>query len=95
MRYRKKLVVVEAHRWMTNDNEEPGAFGNDHMAEWLGKAYRYIQGGLAFTAIDGRELVAQPGDWIVRQETDYGSDFWPVAPGTFAATYEPVEETPR
>lgn len=87
----KKPKVIEVHRWTRNDGDDGDSFGNDNMARWLGKAYRYIQNGLAFTAIDGRELIAQEGDYIAKQDTFYGPDFWPIAQATFLDTYDVVK----
>ena len=92
-KWRKKPVDVEVHRWTLNDNDDGDSFGNDHMAEWLGKYYESIDGHwLSFSGATGQHLTALVGDYIACQPAPGGNlDFWPIAPDMFHATYEPAE----
>ena len=95
MQARKKPTIVEVRRWTLNDGDDGDSFGNDHMANWLGKYYRYIDGHfLAFLGADGRELVARQGDYIACQVLEVSGhplDFWPIVPDVFNATYERID----
>jgi hypothetical protein len=97
--FRKKPVDIEAHRWTVNDNDEPGSFGNDHMAEWLGSAFRYVDGPWLIFNSGLTDLWCHLGDWIARQDIDGRWDYWPISAKTFEATYEPATpsetEAPR
>lgn len=104
MKYRKKPVVVEAHRWFKNgDHPEDGG---DPSIE--GKLVRYFrdpslpgQGlhllcGHAFhdhgfiDTLEGGHIVC-PGDWIIQ---GVAGEFYPCKPNIFEATYEPAEPVP-
>lgn len=85
-KFRRKPVIVEAVRWD----------GSSRMAgsviDWIGRAGRsartdVLNGGHEAIFIETPEgaMFARGGDWIVK---DVKGDFYPVAPDTFAETYE-------
>ena len=83
--FRRRPIVVEAHRWTRNDNDEPGSFGNDHMAQWLGPSFLFVIDAdhLMLKTLEG-PIGARLGDWIIR---GVAGEFYPCKPGIFAATY--------
>jgi len=89
----KKPRYVEVRRWTINDNDDRDSFGNDHMANWLGRYYQYIDGRwLHFLGATGQKLAAHQGDYIARQQVGGGNwDYWPIAPDIFNETYQVVE----
>ena len=100
-KFRKKPVVIEAHRWFKNgDHPEDGG------SETEGKIVRYFRRpdlggenhcsecGIRFhehgwiDTLEGGHRVC-PGDWII---TGVKGELYPCKPDIFEATYEPVEE---
>lgn len=91
MKFRKKPVVIEAHRW-TKD-QDLGSF-----PDFLAKA---SQDGLLFFVRIGREdeslqiktlegtMRAESGDWIIQ---GVKGELYPCKPDIFEATYEAVVE---
>lgn len=76
--FRKKPVEIQAIRW-----------DGTNFVDML----RFIEGDLAkqnsdlyIPTLEG-EMVARPGDWIIRGVAD---EFYPCKPDIFEATYEPV-----
>ena len=87
MLYRKKPVVIEAFRWMNHDNEFHDYLGNDHMANWIGEAYKGISNEKLFIQTLEGLMTAHRGDWIVK---GIQGEFYPIKPEIFEATYERV-----
>lgn len=86
--YRKKPVVIHAHRW--NPSYPPTS-----MPDWL---WSYVtanphlfndSGNLTIRTLEG-DMTACPGDWIIR---GVKGELYPCKPDIFAATYEPAHET--
>ena len=77
--YRKKPVVIDAVQY-DGVNDPPGVF-------------RRVEDYSPYVVtIHGQRCYIEQYDWIV-PEPD-GVHFYPVKPGIFATTYEPVEATP-
>lgn len=83
--YRKRPVVVEAHRW-TGDN----------WPDFL--LFIIARGGDVFMDPRSSDLIietlegqmrATVGDWIIR---GVEGEFYPCKPGIFEQTYEPVSD---
>ena len=77
MKFRKRPIVVEAVRFR----------GEDLQAMELGLSQKF-DGQWTIQTLEGT-MRCNPGDWIV---TGIKGERYPVAPGIFAATYEPVEQ---
>jgi hypothetical protein len=83
MKYRKKPVVIEAFKWMT-----------DVVPQWWKDAKGIeieVSSGCAFIpTLEGVMHRADAGDWIIQ---GVKGELYPCKPDIFAATYEPVETT--
>lgn len=98
-KFRKKPVVIEAHRWRTN-----GDHPNDGPGHSEGEVVRYFR----HPDYDGHDIhdpcgydwnrhgwidtlegghTVCPGDWII---TGVQGEVYPCKPDIFEATYEPV-----
>ena len=81
--YRKKPVVVDAHRWDGN-LETLEAWVDPFPAS---KHWRLEDGGaLLIPTLEG-VMRAQKGDWIIK---GVAGEFYPCKPEIFARTYEAV-----
>lgn len=87
--FRKRSVTIQAMRW------EPGNLAlAGGMAGWLvgaGVDFRHPTGygattTLAIVTLEG-EMLAQPGDWIIR---GVAGEFYPCKPDIFEQTYERI-----
>lgn len=94
MKYRKKPVVIEAIRYTGSMKSF------DEIWDWMG-GDSGPNCGYSGAEDDPREfgiktleglVNASPGDWIIK---GIKGEFYPCKPDIFAATYEPVEETPH
>ena len=82
-KYRKKPVVIEAHR-LNRDNFED-------VADWAGvKEYWGLHAPSPALHIETLEgvMLAHLGDYVLR---GVQGEFYPCKPDIFEATYEPVE----
>lgn len=85
MKFRKKPIVVEAHRLSTN---------NLHALEaWCGGAIKGValppqERCIDIQTLEG-EMRAEIGDWIIK---GVAGEFYPCKHSIFKATYEAVEE---
>jgi hypothetical protein len=84
MKYRKKPVVIEAHRYDGQAYQTDDFFD---LVHWIGDSARVRDGYLIITTLEG-EHRADPGDWIIK---GIKGEFYPCKPDIFAATYEPAE----
>lgn len=85
-RYRKKPVVIEAHRW---DPQEKPKLAPDWLWDTLSRYPEWCNeqtGVLTIHTLEG-DMQALPGDWIIR---GVKGELCPCKPDIFAATYEPV-----
>jgi hypothetical protein len=92
-RYRKRPVVIDAWRWNPGDLEAAGEVVGTLLAD--GVDFRHPTGmgattTLALPTLEG-EMVAQPGDWIIR---GVQGEYYPCKPDIFQATYEPAGNEP-
>lgn len=102
-RFRKKPVVIEAHRWERN-GDHPDDHPNGHPPAYEGLVVRYFRHpdhpgdelhdcGRAWNdhgwidTLEGGHTVC-PGDWII---TGVQGERYPCKPDIFEATYEPVD----
>lgn len=90
MKFRKKPVVIEAHRFGGSTSEVQA------FMKWFGgKAFKapFVttrdMRPLHIATLEGT-MEAQPGDWIIK---GVKGEFYPCKPDIFAATYEPADET--
>lgn len=83
VKYRKKPVVIEAHKW----NDPHG-----WPTSWIPVPFRLGEDEhgayLIIPTLEG-ELKARDDDWIIR---GVAGEFYPCKPEIFEATYEPVQE---
>ena len=81
MKFRKKSIVIEAVRWMTDNYNEIKAFVGESVCP-------YKDGScLAIETLEG-VMVANPFDWIIK---GVKGEFYPCKPDIFEATYELAE----
>jgi hypothetical protein len=91
MKFRKKPVVIEAHR--LGDDGWPDAIWEGVNAGLIvlhldtAGADKRVVGHAIIWTLEG-SMVGNVGDWIVR---GIKGEFYPVKPDIFAATYEAVE----
>jgi hypothetical protein len=84
-KFRKKPVVIEAVHWTGENYKDIYSFLESHgmmdvvRGEW---------GNLFIPTLEG-EMIASPGDWIIR---GVQGEFYPCKPDIFEETYEPVDE---
>lgn len=85
-KYRKKPVVIEAIRWMTDNYAEVEAFFGDLTS---GTEMWPDENGsdLIINTLEG-EMRCKPFDWIIKGVKD---ECYPCKPDIFEATYEPVQ----
>lgn len=81
MKYRKKPVVIEAFKWLTD--EVP-----DWFREVSGKFNMDIGSGSIFIPTLEGTHEAKKGDWIIKGVKD---ELYPCKPDIFEMTYEKVE----
>jgi hypothetical protein len=96
-----ETYLVSAHEFA---KRYEGPLGEQALGGWRG--YRPVapqvayftvsskQGAFVFTAPWGEDMVAKPGDAIVRNPSD-PADTYRVAAASFACTYEIVTPSPR
>lgn len=81
MKYRKKPVVIDAHRW--NPAENPSA-----LPDWLVRQIElnpdYDGDALLIKTLEGT-MRANAGDWIIK---GVKGEIYPCKPDIFEATYE-------
>jgi hypothetical protein len=82
-KFRKKPVVIEAIQY--RESEAPSELADDVIA---GKV-RYCENGTALIDTLEGEMIARPGDWIIR---GVKGELYPCKPDIFAKTYEAVIE---
>lgn len=88
MKYRKKLIVIEAWQFTLPPDWPP-------RPDWLVEGFRdgtvYYQGGnapyLTIETLQG-PVRADLGDWIIQ---GLGGELYPCKPAIFSLTYDPVE----
>ena len=100
MKFRKKAVVVEAFQWegknhrgMFNFLEGEGA-DERHISTEGNHFYinhSKVEGGLVIKTSEG-DMLANIGDWIIKEPFDKERMFYPCKPDIFEKTYEQVEE---
>lgn len=96
MKFRKRPVVVEATQWNrygdhpeVRSAEDPA--GSVGPRRKLSCCQHEVREHGAVTTLEGGFLVC-PGDWIIM---GVKGEYYPCKPDIFAATYEPVEESPE
>lgn len=96
MKFRKKPVTIEAHRWQGDiralmrkkRGEAPPPSGKVDLP------IHVITGSdhLEIDTLEGAGLVASLGDWII---CGVKGEFYPCKPDIFEATYERIETAAR
>jgi len=98
MKYRKKLVVVEADQWFKNgDHPLDGSEGEGVVVRYfrhpqVNGASLHPKCGMKFhihgwiDTLESGHCVC-PGDWII---TEVKGEYYPCKPDIFKATYEPA-----
>lgn len=80
-KFRKKPVVIEAVLFRAGEHD------SDLAADVVAGAIRYTEDGdMLIRTLEG-EMLARPGDWIIR---GVKGEIYPCKPDIFAATYEAV-----
>ena len=99
-RFRKKPVVIEAMRLHAETDADefldPNTRAHAEIAGWMFghgfRDFRVARGapprGLYVGTLEG-EMLADPGDWIIR---GVKGEFYPCKPDVFETTYEAVAE---
>lgn len=92
MKYRNRTIIVDAWQWLfTSQQTTPPSWLTDALWKWPNV------GGVSFEPDKERicirtpntDLIASPGDWIVRDE---GGAICPYQPAKFDALYEAIAE---
>lgn len=88
MKFRKKLVVIDAVQW-TNDSDGDALKAILALGRNNGRVTFAADGtaDLVIETLEG-DMRANVGDWIIR---GVKGELYPCKPDIFAATYEPVE----
>lgn len=81
MKYRKKPVVIDAHRHTTINA----------LFVWMQtfpgtNEFKVEAGAVIIPTLEG-DMVVTPGDWVIR---GIKGEFYPCKPDIFDATYEPA-----
>ena len=92
MKYQKKLVVIEARQFTSNNEKEGISNANiDAVVGWIlnngGKA-RHDRTNIFIQTLEG-EMSASVGDFIIQ---GVKGEFYPCKPDIFSATYQEVTE---
>lgn len=91
-KFRKKPVVIEAWRWLFNDNqEETPTWMTDALHVWPepgGASFEPHLDRIQIVTLEGI-MTAVPGDWIIQ---GIQGELYPCKPDIFEATYEKVED---
>lgn len=82
MKFRKKPVVIDAVRWMTDNYETVSSFVGDSLHPGRDGSTLYIN------TLEG-VMTARPFDWIIKGAK---GEFYPCKPDIFEATYEAFPE---
>lgn len=82
MKFRKKPVVIEAFQY--HAGEQDGRVAAEVVA---GDVSYPEDGTMLIRTLEG-EMIARPGDWIIR---GVKGELYPCKPDIFAATYELAE----
>jgi hypothetical protein len=83
VRYRKRPVEIEAHRFDPDFDSAEIA----ELADWCGGRIGGHDAPAIFIQTTEGTMRADIGDWIIR---GVAGEFYPCKPGIFDATYEPV-----
>ena len=84
-KFRKKPVVIEAHRW--NGSRENAL----EIAAWCSGDVLHSPTRLMIHTLEG-DMLTDPGDWIIR---GVKGEFYPCKPDIFEATYEEANDGAR
>lgn len=82
-KFRKKPVVVNAVLFRAGEQD------SDLAADVVADTVRYAEDGNMLIRTQEGEMIARPGDWIIR---GVKGELYPCKSDIFAATYDPVEE---
>lgn len=85
VKYRKKPIVIEAMQLrLDNASAVAGFCGGRFRIDGINQYHIEI-----VTAEGVAQMKAMPGDWVIH---GVAGEFYPVKPGIFTETYEPVED---
>ena len=97
MKYRKIPVVVEAIIWTGQNHREMFDFLTDSCDQKMDTygQFFYIDfgkcnGGLVIKTLEG-DMVANMGDYVIKEPFDAARGFYPCKPDVFKQTYEANE----
>lgn len=90
MKFRKKPVVIDAIKWEGSASAIID-WGNSFEGQCDFSFIGGPSGGYVHIRTLEGTMTASIGDWIIR---GVKGEFYPCKPDIFAATYEPVSETP-
>ena len=85
MKFRKKLVVIEAIQW-TGDNKCLDKIRSFMNPNYLARGTEAYSDCLIIHTLEGNHRV-NVGDWIIR---GVKGEFYPCKPDIFEQTYEPI-----
>jgi hypothetical protein len=92
VKFRRKPVVVEAHNWVANDDNEYKVLliwaESIHRADILGPLPFRFDAQRLFIETTTGEIMVPEGDWIVQSLQGV---FYTCEPDTFQMMYEPAE----
>lgn len=80
-KYRKKPVVIEAFEYRSGEQRDEVA------QDVIDGNVRYPEDGTMLIRTLEGEMLARPGDWIIR---GVNGELYPCKPDIFAKTYEPA-----
>ena len=91
-KYRKKPVVIDAIRWVSDNLEHVIEFVDGSKPDMYGSWARYVDitqtVGFKISTLEG-VMTVQLGDWIIR---GVKGEYYPCKPDIFDSTYEPVAD---
>jgi len=98
MKFRKKPIIVEAMLW-DGEAHRPmfeflGGQPNEHLKTYTDDFYidhNKVNGGLVIRTSEG-DMIANKGDWIIKEPFDKERKYYPCKPDIFEQTYEKVEK---
>ena len=97
MKYRKKPIVIDALLWDGKDHRGMYEFLGGNPANNIEVNnddfhidHGLVRGGLVIKTSEG-DMVANIGDYIIKEPFDKERGFYPCKPDIFKLTYEAVE----
>ncbi len=99
MKYRKKPIEVEAIKWTGENNREMWEFLGGSPDEYMSADgpdfhidHYQVKGGLIIKTSEGN-MIANIGDYIIKEPFDKERKYYPCKPDIFELTYDVAGDT--